>query len=116
MASTRNINMQSEYCLEQKMNENICKDRTFELRRTAYNNALPCFGVNVGHMPNYVLSNNATDIESNLYGVGSTNLVKPEREFTPRLKKLPGVSFFERPDTVIPEPLVIENNQRPKYL
>ena len=116
MASTRNINMKNEYCLEQRMNTEICKDRTYEHRRTAYNTALPCFGINVGHMPNNVLSFNATDIESNLYGVGSTNLVKPEREFTPRLKKLPGVSFFDRPETVIPEPLVIENNQRPKYL
>ena len=116
MASTRNINMKNEYCLEQRMNSEICKDRTYDLRRNAYVNALPCFGINVGHMPNYALSYNATDIESNLYGVGSTNLVKPNREFTPRLKKLPGVTFFDRPETLLPEPMVIEKNQRPKYL
>lgn len=116
MASTNNKNMKNEYCLEQRINDGICNDRLYEQRRTAYSNALPCFGVNVGYMPNNVLSFNATDIESSLYGVGSTNLVNQKKEMTPRLKKLPGVSFFDRPQSVLPEPLVIENNQRPKYL
>ncbi len=113
MASTQNKNMPNDYCLEQRMNNYICKDRTSEYRRTAYHNAIPCVGVNVGHMPNYTLSKNATNIESNLYGIGATNLVTPRKDFTPRLKKLPNVAFFKRPELLIPEPLVIENNQRP---
>ena len=116
MASTRNKNMKNEYCLEQRINSEICKDRTYEQRRTAYTSAIPCAGINVGYMPNNVLSHNATDIESSLYGVGATNLVTDKKEMTPRLKKLPSVSFFDRMQTVIPEPLVIQNGQRPKYL
>ena len=116
MASTRNKNMTKEYNLEQRINDSICTDRTYVQRNTAYNTALPCAGINIGHMPNHVLSFNATDIESSLYGVGSTNLVKPQKEMTPRIKSLPSVSFFDRLQPMLPEPLVIEKNQRPKYL
>ena len=116
MASTQNRNMHTEYTLEQKQNKQIVDDRTSELRQTAYNTALPCVGVNVGAMPKSVLSFNSTNIESNLYGIGSTNLVSKRKEFTPRIKKLPTVAFFKRPDLLIPEPLVIQRNQRPKIL
>ena len=114
MASTRNKNSQHDYNLEQKENGDILSNRTFELRRTAYHTALPCAGINVGHMPNNVLSCNPTATESHLYGIGSTNLVNPKRGgFTPRIRKLPSVSFFDRMQTYLPEPLVVEDNQRP---
>ena len=116
MASTRNKNMKNEYCLEQRMNSEICEDRTYIQRRTAYSNAIPCAGINIGYMPNNVLSYNATDIESSLYGVGSTNLVTSKKEMTPRIKNLPSVSFFDRLQPLLPDPLVIKKDQRPKYL
>ena len=100
--------------IEQHENGNILANRTFELRRTAYHTALPCAGINVGYMPNNVLSCNPTNTESHLFGIGASNLVKPQREgFTPRIKKLPSISFFDRLQTYVPEPLVIEDNQRP---
>jgi hypothetical protein len=113
MASTRNKNAPSDYCLEQNQNKNISDHRTYIQRRTAYHNALPCAGINVGYMPNNVLSHNATDVESFLYGVNSTNLVKPRAKTKPELKQLPDLAFFERPQIFLPEPLVIEKNQRP---
>ena len=116
MASTRNKNMNTEFTLQQRMNTYICDQRTSKERTVAYMNAIPCAGVNMGHMPNHTLAHNATDIESSLYGVGSSNLVTPKKDFTPRIKSLPTLSFFERMQTVIPEPLVIEKNQRPKFL
>lgn len=113
MASTCNKNSPADYCLEQRQNNQICDDRTYKYRRIAYNSAIPCVGVNVGGMPNTTLSYNPTNIESSLYGIGSTNLVTHKPAVVPELKKLPNVAFFTRPHVLLPNPLVIEKNQRP---
>lgn len=114
MASTRNRNSFNDYSLFKHENKQILENRMYEKRRFAEVNAIPCAGINIGHMPNTVLSEDATDIESRLYGINSTNLVEPEREFTPRFKQLETIAFFERPEVYLPEPLVIEKNQRPQ--
>lgn len=113
MASTRNINNKNEYCLFKRQNEHIMDNRLYKHRRIAYDNAIPCAGINLGQVPNTVLSYNPTDIESRLYGINSTNLVNPQGNFTPRLKSQKSVAFFERPKVFLPEPLAIENNRRP---
>lgn len=113
MASTRNKNTYHDYSLFKRENNLILQNRIFENRRIAEVSAIPCAGINIGHMPNTVLSKDATDIESRLYGINSTNLVEPAKDFTPRINNLPSVAFFERPKVYLPEPLVIENNQRP---
>jgi hypothetical protein len=113
MASTRNKNTCGDYYLEQKQSQRILDDRIYKYRRIAYNDALPCAGINVGSIPNSQLANNATDIESSLYGINSTNLVQPKAPVVPQLKNLRDIAFFERPQVFIPEPLVVENNQRP---
>jgi len=113
MASTRNKNTCGDYYLEQKQSAHILDNRVYEHRRIAYSDALPCAGINVGSVPNTQLAKNATDIESSLYGINSTNLVKPAAPVNPNLKHLKDVSFFERPQVFVPEPLVIEKSQRP---
>jgi hypothetical protein len=117
MASTRNKNMCGNYYLEHKQNIGIIDNRLYEQRRYAYHNALPDAGINVGHMPNSVLSRNATDLESSLFGIGSTNLTEAPKEPVyqkPELNNLPSVAFFDRLQVFIPEPLVIEKDQRPQ--
>ena len=59
------------------------------------------------------MSHNAADIESFLFGVGSTNLVNPQPCLTPELKQLSTANVYEKDPTYIPEPLVMEKNQRP---
>ena len=59
------------------------------------------------------LSNNTCDIESNLMGINSSNLVQKKSEFQPRLNTLPFKPFFELPNRFIPEPMVVNNKQRP---
>lgn len=113
MASTRNKNTCGDYYLEQKQSNHILDNRIYQNRRIAYNDALPCAGINVGSVPNTQLAHNATDIESRLYGINSSNLVNPEKQLMPQLKSMPEVAFFERHQIFIPEPLVIENKQRP---
>lgn len=115
MATTRSINMPTEYCLEQRENQ-LVEQNTLQRYRKYANptNNIPCFGVNVGHMPREVLSNNPIEIENGLFGINTpANLVSYKRPFTPRLKKLPCISFFERPQLIMPDPFITEINQRP---
>tara|TARA_Y100000992_G_scaffold301641_1_gene273060 strand:- start:2343 stop:2699 length:357 start_codon:yes stop_codon:yes gene_type:complete len=117
MASTRNNNTPSDYKLEQ---------RNFQLYE-AYNNQSPFFGKS--HMPgtpNCGLappkfsinerSYNGVDIESQLRGIDSTNLVKPRAPVVPNMKKIPEIVFYDRTPMILPDPLVVEKNQRPYFM
>ena len=81
------------------------------------NSAFPGLGINMPMMTNGynngILSQNASDIESTLFGIGSTNLVKQQPPVKPRLKTIPMKQFFQRTPMIMPKPLVIEHNQRP---
>jgi hypothetical protein len=70
-------------------------------------------GVTPSHMPRQIFSNNSIDIESALFGINSTNMVTPQAPVVPQLVKLPEISYFNRMPFILPNPLVIENNQRP---
>ena len=56
---------------------------------------------------NDILSNNASDIESALFGIGSTNLVRAKAPVVAKLNCLPNKKFFNKPKSFIPEPLVV---------
>ena len=115
MASTRNINTQGNYYLEQKEYKHFENYTLYPNSQygAAYNTRMPGAGVNPGQIPWNQLSNNAVQIESFLFGVNSTNLVKPEPPLIAELKQLDTVNFFKREATLMPEPLVIQKNQRP---
>ena len=113
MASTRFINSKGEFALEQRMNSSIVDNRLYEQRTLAYDTRNSTFGVFDGRRPNYTLSRNATDVESQLYGIGSTNLVNPRTPVRPRSITNPDITFFKRPNQHFPNPLVIEKCQRP---
>ena len=59
--------------------------------------------------------NNPIETESYLFGINSTNLVKPRAPVTPQINNLDNVVFFEKSKVQIPEPLVIKKNQRPNW-
>ena len=115
MASTRNKNTTSDYCLEQKQNTHIFGYTEYNNSQygNAYYNALPTVGITPSHMPRQAFSKNSVDIESALFGINSTNLVTPQAPVVPKLVQLPEVAYFERLPFVLPNPLVVENNQRP---
>ena len=79
MASTRNNNTQRDYCLQQRTFHKAYDYELYKYKRLAYDTRLPCFGINVGYMPNNTLSCNAVNTESFLYGINSTDLVNPNR-------------------------------------
>ena len=115
MTSTRNKNLKSDYCLEQKQNTRIFGYTEYNNSQYghAYYNALPTVGIIPSRMPREAFSKNSVDIESALLGINSTNLVTPQAPVVPNLIQLPEVSYFERLPFILPNPLVVENNQRP---
>ena len=90
---------------------------TWKYKCISENTAFPCVGINMPMMTNGynngLLSGNASDIESALLGIGSSNLVSPKPPVKPELKSINSIKFFNRLETVMPEPLIIEKYQRP---
>ena len=115
MASTRNRNTPGNYCLEQRQyvhSENYTLYPNSQYG-AAYNTKLPGVGLLPGQIPGNKLSYNTPDIESFLFGINSTNLVNPAPCFVPELAQLQSANIFEKGAVFIPEPLVVEKNQRP---
>ena len=77
MASLKNS--PGEYCLEQKAFNNQINYRGYKYSQVPLRSAMPGLGINVGNMRggyfNNVLSNNASNIESHLYGIKQIELV-----------------------------------------
>ncbi len=115
MASTRNKNTPGNYCLEQRQYTDARTHIMYENGGygAAYDTRLPGTGLLPGQIPWNQLSNNACDIESFLYGVGSTNLVNPLPPLRPDLKCLKSANIYKLPDVYVPEPLVVSKTQRP---
>lgn len=116
MASTRNKNTYSDYRIEQRSLEEEASWYTSRQRKYAYQTRMPQTGIMVGQIPNDMLTRNAIDVESRLYGIGLSNLVEPAKPVIPEYidETYQEQVFYDRPTyTYIPEPLVVERRQRP---
>jgi hypothetical protein len=115
MASTRNKNTLGDYELEQRNNVLIDSYSTYE--NSAYGHPMKTMfsgdGLIMGRIASEQLSTNSCDIESQLFGIGTTNLVKPKSRVSPEIKQLESLDIITRLPVFVPEPLVIEGNQRP---
>ena len=60
-----------------------------------------------------LLLNNTANIESNLFNIRQFDLTKPKQEFKPSLNQIGEQTFFSKNNVFVPEPLVIQKNQRP---
>jgi hypothetical protein len=119
MASTRNKNTQGNYNLEQR---NHTLSASYKLyanssHGSAYQTQNPGNGLNPGQIPGNKLSHNTADIESFLFGIGSTNLVTPSASHNPRpeLVQLSSIHIFDKQTTAMPIPLYLDKNQRPMF-
>ena len=70
-------------------------------------------GLLMGRMVPTELSHNSNDIESFLFGIGSTNLVESKPIPVPEIRNLESLSIMYRIPIIIPQPLVVDLNQRP---
>ena len=115
MASTRKINSKERHSLYYKGNENILSNRTEEYRTIRNDTVMAELGMNASHIHGKVLASNYCDIESDLYGIGSSNLVQPRLKATPNINTIPVKSFFNRLPMILPEPMVcLKDGKRPK--
>lgn len=115
MASTRNRNTPGNYGLEQREYQQSNNYTLYPNSQygAAYNTRLPGNGLLAGQVPWNKLSYNAADTESFLFGINSTNLVNPAPCFVPEIVQLSTANIYDKGNTFMPEPLVIEKNQRP---
>ena len=118
MSSTRSRNTTGDYRAEQNTNNNnvdylINKGYSYGQPLTSY---LPGNGLLQGRVASENLAHNSVDIETQLFGIGSTNLVTPKTNQIPEIKSLQSLSIIEKLPVIVPEPLTIQPNQRPYYL
>lgn len=119
MASTRLRNSTYTYKREQQTYEKRFNNVSYVGKSLHKNTYLPDLGINAPRMNNGVihniLSNNGADVESSLFGIGSTNLVNPKKETCADINKLKDIQFFQaKPESnnQFPLPLVVHNNER----
>ena len=114
MASTRNKNTPGNYKLEQLQYRDM-RDYSHFINSQwgeSYNTSYAGDGVLQGKLPMQKMSSNPIQIESFLFGINSTNLVKPEAGLVPELKTMNTLDFYKKPaTTIMPLPLVIERNR-----
>ena len=115
MACTRAKNMEGNYCLEQRGIHHVTNYHLYN--NLAYGHAahpaIPDIGITPSHMPRNTLFANPVEIETELFGIGSCNLVTPKAAVQPELHDVPGVSFFTRVPLIQPKPFIQSKDQRP---
>jgi len=112
MASTRSKNTPGNYCMEQWSLEKQAAFPVYTNARVPVESMIAGDGLVHGRMGGTELAYNAVDIETQLFGIGSTNLANPKAAVNPQLKNLPSLSVIDRLPVILPEPLVIQENQR----
>lgn len=117
MASTSLKNLPGCYKQDQKAQGESREYLVFKNKKIPLNSALPDFGINMGNMAggytHGILSNNTPDLESYLFGIGTSNLVKPFIKPYEDINKLNNIPFYSKPGYSMPKPMVVENRQRP---
>ena len=115
MASTRNKNSPGNYELEQR---GMALQKDYALFENgsgakAHTMNFPGHGLLTGRYAPSSLSQNACDIESFLYGIGSSNLVKPKEPVTGQIYEIASLNIAPRPPRIIDAPFQHESDQRP---
>lgn len=113
MASSRNNNTTGDYKEEMIRLE---KTRLNTFYTGAVSNETICFpgdGLLGCRNTNLFLPNNSIDVETDLRGIGSTNLVTPKEKQTFIFHPFKVLDIQERNRTIIPEPLRIDKYSRP---
>jgi len=114
MASTRNNNTLGNYNAQVSENKNIEHYTTNKDKMFADPSYLAGNGLIQGHMPDSTLSQNSTNIESFLFGIGSNNFIHPQHSFQADLNVLESVSIVDRQvPLIMPKPLEPLQDQRP---
>tara|TARA_Y100000816_G_C26103866_1_gene585876 strand:+ start:1912 stop:2280 length:369 start_codon:yes stop_codon:yes gene_type:complete len=121
MSSTRNRNSISDYKAYENRNENIINYKMYENSQYGKtNNFLNRFKLPESTQPTRIMhpnnfSNNPIDIESQLRGINSTNLVGKSFNINPDLRKIDSYKLYERVPLMMPKQITNEQYQRPLF-
>jgi hypothetical protein len=115
MSSTSNRNSQAEYKLQtagnQYMDDFWHYENSVQPVKTMFpgNDLLPC---RIGRDN---LSHNSVDVETYLFGIGSTNLVNPKSPFVPEIRQLQSINITRKSPLIMPQPnnFLNSDNERP---
>jgi|UniRef100_A0A6C0IQF1 hypothetical protein len=116
MASTRNKNSIGDYQNEIHSYTHASNYMTYDNAGKVENNYFAGDGLLMGRMASENLASNACDIESQLFGIGSTNLVTPQKQIQPKIHNIKSLNVSDRISMIIPAPLVVEKDQRPNLM
>ena len=119
MASTRSRNTPGNYELEQKINNQQNDYMSFEKASfygTVPTTYLPGNGLIGMKTAGLNLASNSADIESQLFGIGSTNLVDPRSPIAPDVYQLKSLNVAYKGPVILPSEFVPTPNQRAMYL
>jgi len=115
MASTRNHNSSGNYTLEQYSLQKGRDFLTYLPASVAPETMFPGNGLLTGRYANVLLAQNSADIESYLYGIGSTDLVKPRENLVAKINKLEQIALFPTQPFILPKTWVQEKDQRRRF-
>ena len=119
MASTRNRNTPGNYIAEQSINQfqrdyfDYDRASHFAVPVQTYFPGNGLIGMKTAHRN---LSDNYSDVESYLFGIGSTNLVSPTLEPTPEIRQTASLNIMNKTPLVMPDALSTQPNQRRMFL
>lgn len=118
MASTRTKNTPGNYSMEQWSHKKTHSERMYihASQGQAIQTNFPGNGLLSGKCASRDLATNSCDIESFLFGIGSTNLVNPLPAIKPNINTLPSLNMIEKIPMIQSRDVTIEPNQRPMYL
>lgn len=118
MSSTRNKNTPGNYSLEKWSNSKKHEEVMYihASQGQAISTQLPGNGLLSGRVAGADLASNSCDIESALFGIGSTNLENPLPKVTPQINYLRSLNIIDKIPVITPIHYENEPNQRPMYL
>jgi hypothetical protein len=113
MTSTRSRNTLGDYQLEQALNRGQLNYKTYQGRIMVRDTLLPGVGLKPARLPMQV-DCDLWDIESELRGIGSTNLVNPKTTtlLPPEPKGWRTLNIYEQEPVILPRPLEIPADAR----
>lgn len=115
MASTRDINDPQNYRLEQFALEKQRDYLPYQPFAYPQETMFAGDGLLGGKVGNTQLAHNAVEIETFLYGIGSSNLVHPMKPVVPEIKNIKTLDIIDKLPVILPQPLVREPGQRLRF-
>jgi hypothetical protein len=113
MAATRNKNTPGNYALEINEKKQQARYKVAEIYSVPKETAFFGDGLLAGRIGPAQLSSNFCDVESQLRGIGATNLVTPTPEVTPDIYQLKSLNIIDRIPLILPKSYEHNNKERP---